>query len=50
MNLVGYLTSNGLNFNFDPCCVGLSKDIKIKYFLKEFTIHNENKLANYKEN
>ena len=48
--MAGYLTGCGVKFNFDPKCVGLSKDIKIKYFLKEFSIDSENKLANYKEN
>ena len=49
-SLAGYLTSNGVKFAFDPKCVGLSKEIKIKYFLKEFSIDNDNKLANYKDN
>jgi len=44
------LAGNGIKFTFDPKCMGLSKDIKIKYFLKEFSIDNENKLTNYKDN
>jgi len=35
-SLAGYLTGKGVKFIFDPKCVGLNKDIKIKYFLKEF--------------
>jgi len=48
LNLANYLASNGITFTFDPECLGLSKDIKIKYFLDKFSIDNEGKLANYK--
>ena len=48
--LANYLTNNGIRFAFEPQCVGLSKDIKIKYFLTEFAIDHQNKLANYKDN
>ena len=49
LNLATYLTQNGLKFKFNPKNIGLSKDIKVKYFLSEFAIDNEKKLANYKE-
>jgi hypothetical protein len=49
LNLTFYLTERGIKFLFDPDNVGLSKDIKIKYFLKDFSIDTENKFANYKE-
>ena len=48
LNLATYLTQSGIRFQFDPKGIGLSKDIRIKYFLKEFAIDNEHKLANYK--
>ena len=50
MNLANYLAQSGIKFRFDGRCVGLSKDIKIKYFLREFAIDNENKLVHYREN
>lgn len=49
LNLATYLTQSGLKFKFNPKNIGLSKDIKVKYFLSEFAIDNEKKLANYKE-
>ena len=48
LNLTSYLTQNGVKFTFSPRCVGLSKDITIKYFLNEFAIDHENKFINYK--
>lgn len=33
MNLASYLAKKGIKFRFDPKAVGLSRDIKIKYFL-----------------
>lgn len=48
--LAVYLTDSGVKFAFDPKFVGLSKDIKVKYVSKEFSIDYENKLANYKDN
>jgi hypothetical protein len=49
LNLTFYLTENGIKFLFDPNNLGLSKEIKIKYFLKDFSFDSDNKLANYKE-
>lgn len=48
MNLASYLAKKGIKFGFDPKCVGLSRDIKIKYFLGEFVVDYENKFANFK--
>lgn len=50
MNLASYLAKNGVKFAFNPQCVGLSRDIKIKYFLAEFSIDYENKFVAFKEN
>lgn len=33
-----YLTRCSLKFDFDPACVGLSKEMTVKYFLNEFTV------------
>lgn len=33
LNLASYLTQNGIRFKFDPLNLGLSKEIKVKYFL-----------------
>jgi hypothetical protein len=48
LNLATYLTQNGIKFKFNPRNLGLSKDIKVKYFLNEFAIDNDKKLANFK--
>ena len=50
LNLASFLSHKGFKFTFNPHCVGLSQDIKVKYFLNEFAIDKENKLSNYKEN
>jgi len=47
--MASYLTKHNIKFRFDPKCLGLSKDIKVKYFLHEFAIDTERKMVNYKE-
>ena len=49
LNLTSYLTQNGIKFKFDPSSMGLSKDIKLKYFLSEFSFDNDKKISNYKQ-
>lgn len=49
VGLANYLTSQGIRFVFDPRCLGLSRDIRVKYFLNEFAVDHERKLANFKE-
>ena len=49
LNLATYLTQAGIRFRFEPRNLGLSRDIKVKYFLDEFSIDAERKLLNYKE-
>ena len=49
LNLATYLTQAGIRFRFEPRNLGLSREIKVKYFLDEFSIDNERKLLNYKE-
>jgi hypothetical protein len=49
LNLASYLTQNGIKFKFDPNNIGLSKEIKLKYFLNEFSIDNDKKMLNFKE-
>lgn len=48
LNLATYLTQAGIRFRFEPRNLGLSRDIKVKYFLDEFSIDAERKLLNYK--
>lgn len=48
LNLANFLTQQGIKFKFHPSNLGLSKDIKVKYFLSEFAI-DDKKLSNYKE-
>ena len=48
LSLTHYLTEKGIKFKFDPKCLGLSKGIKAKYFLNEFSIDPDHKLANYR--
>ena len=47
MSLARYLTKQDIKFRFDPDCLGLSKDIKVKYFLTEFMIDSENQNEYY---
>ncbi len=47
--LANYLTQHNIKFRFDPNCIGLSKSIRVKYFLHEFMIDGESKMSNYKE-
>jgi hypothetical protein len=49
LNLATYLTQAGIRFRFEPRNLGLSREIKVKYFLDEFSIDTERKLLNYKE-
>lgn len=49
LNLATYLTQAGIRLRFEPRNLGLSRDIKVKYFLDEFSIDAERKLLNYKE-
>ena len=47
MSLARYLTKQDIKFRFDPYCLGLSKDIKVKYFLTEFMVDSENQNEYY---
>lgn len=47
--LTRYLTKHNIKFHFDPDCLGLSKDIKVKYFLQEFMVDSENQNEYYEE-
>ena len=49
LSLANYLTQNGIKFKFNSHNLGLSKEIHIKYFLNEFSLDSDHKLANYKE-
>lgn len=33
LTLANHLTQHNIRFRFDPSALGLSKDIKVKYFL-----------------
>lgn len=49
LSLANYLTQHSIRFHFDPSALGLSKDIKVKYFLHEFMIDSERKMLSFKE-
>jgi Lon protease-like protein len=49
LTLANYLTQHNIRFHFDPAALGLSKDIKIKYFLHEFMIDSDRKMLSFKE-
>lgn len=49
LEVATYLTQHSIKFRFDPKCIGLSKSIKVKYFLHEFMVDTDNKMNNYKE-
>lgn len=49
MTLTRYLVKNDIKFHFDPDCLGLSKDIKVKYFLTEFMVDSENQNDYYEQ-
>lgn len=38
LSLANYLTQKNVKFSFDPHCLGLSKEIRVKYFLNEFVL------------
>ena len=48
LSLANYLTKNNIKFNFDFRCLGLDKEMKVKYFLQEFMVDSEKKMDNYK--
>lgn len=41
VELAENLTRSSIKFVFDPECLGLSKDMTVKYFLKEFNLDFE---------
>jgi hypothetical protein len=49
LTLANYLTQHSIKFRFEPRLLGLSKDIKVKYFLHEFMVDSERKMLNFKE-
>ena len=49
MNLATSLAHQGIRFHFNPHCIGLSRDITIKYFLSDFSYDPENKMEGFKE-
>lgn len=38
LDLSSYLNANGIAFTFDPRFVGLNEEIRLKYFLGDFSI------------
>jgi hypothetical protein len=48
LSLANSLTQQSIKFRFDPRCLGLDSELKIKYFLNEFMIDSQNKMANFK--
>ena len=41
VQLAEHLTRMGIKYAFDPDCLGLCKDMRVKYFLNEFTIDSD---------
>ena len=48
LGLANYLANRNIKFRFDPKCLGLDKEMKIKYFLQEFMMDPDNKMQNFK--
>jgi hypothetical protein len=48
LSLANYLTQKNIKFSFDARCLGLDKEMKVKYFLQEFMIDSERKMDNFK--
>jgi len=46
MELADFLSRSSIAFVFDPESVGLSPDLTVKYFLKEFSVDLENQNKN----
>lgn len=38
LDLAEYLARSSIKFSFDPSCIGLSKEMNVKYFLNEFSL------------
>jgi hypothetical protein len=41
LELAEYLSRSSIRFAFEPDCLGLSSELTIKYFLKEFSLDFE---------
>ena len=48
LSLSNFLTQQNIKFSFDPTCIGLDENIKVKYFLSEFMVDSQNKMGNFK--
>jgi hypothetical protein len=48
LSLSNYLTSMSIHFNFDPRCLGLDREMKVKYFLQEFMVDPDHKMDNFR--
>lgn len=47
--LAEHLTRMGIKYAFDPDCLGLCKDMRVKYFLNEFTIDFDGQEEHFEE-
>ena len=48
LTLANFLTQQNIKFSFDPGCLGLDSEMKVKYFLQEFSVDSQNKMNNFK--
>jgi len=48
LSLASFLTQQRIKFSFNPRCLGLDPELKVKYFLNEFMIDSQNKMSNFK--
>ena len=48
VSLANYLTHEHIKFRFDQNCLGLDKEMKVKYFLQEFMLDSDHKMENFK--
>lgn len=48
LSLASFLTQQNIKFSFDPRCMGLDSELKVKYLLNEFMVDSQNKMSNFK--
>ena len=49
LELAEFLSRSSIRFSFDPNAIGLTQNMHIKYFLKEFTVDIEHREENLVE-
>jgi hypothetical protein len=49
LELAESLARSSIKFSFDPNCLGLSKDMTVKYFLKEFNLDFDDREEHFEQ-